>query len=129
MEKYINGTGRRKRGIARVFLKKGSGKITINGKDLKDYIGSPHLQADIEKPLKVVEARNDYDVMINASGGGIKGQAHAIRMGIARALVQENPEYRPALKPELLLRRDSREVERKKPGLRKARKKEQYSKR
>lgn len=121
--------GRRKASVARVFINKGSGKVTINGKDFKDYFSLSFLQDNMMTPLRVLEAEATYDVHVNVNGGGIKGQAEAIRLAIARALVVEDPENKPALKAQRLMTRDSRVVERKKTGLRKARKKEQYSKR
>lgn len=121
--------GRRKASVARVFITKGSGKVTINGKDYKEYFSLSFLQDNLMTPLRVLESEAAYDVNVNVNGGGIKGQTEAIRLGIARALVLENPENKPALKAQRLMTRDSRVVERKKTGLRKARKKEQYSKR
>ena len=121
--------GRRKASVARVFINKGSGKVTINGKDYKDYFSLSFLQDNMMTPLRVLESEGAYDVNVNVNGGGIKGQAEAIRLAIARALVLENPENKPALKAQRLMTRDSRVVERKKTGLRRARKKEQYSKR
>jgi small subunit ribosomal protein S9 len=121
--------GRRKSSVARVYIKKGSGKITINGKDYKDYFTISFLQDNLMKPLKVLEMEGQLDVFVNVSGGGIKGQTEAIRLGIARALVEENPDNKPALRKERLMTRDARVVERKKTGLRKARKQEQFSKR
>lgn len=125
----INALGRRKAAVARVYLSHGSGKITINKKDYKEYIPVPHLITSIEKPFKLTETEGKYDLKVNVYGGGIKGQTEAIRLGIARALVKLDEEMKPALKAEKLMTRDARVVERKKPGLRKARKKEQYSKR
>jgi small subunit ribosomal protein S9 len=121
--------GRRKSSVARVYIKKGSGNITINGKDYKDYFTISFLQDNLMKPLKVLEMEGQLDVFVNVSGGGIKGQTEAIRLGIARALVEENPDNKPALRKERLMTRDARVVERKKTGLRKARKQEQFSKR
>lgn len=129
MEKNTLHTGRRKTSVARVSLKAGNGNITINGKDYKTYFAIPYLQNKVEAPLKVSGSESKVDVVVNVSGGGLKGQAEAILLGIARALVTDNPESRPALKKAKHLRRDARIVERKKPGLRKARKREQYSKR
>jgi len=125
----IHGTGRRKDAIARVYLRKGKGKITINNKDWKEYVKVVHLLYNIEDPLQLCGVREDYDIKVNVKGGGIKGQAEAIRLGIARALCEINPEFRTTLKAKGYLKRDPRVVERKKSGLRKARKKEQYSKR
>ncbi len=125
----INTTGRRKASIARVYLKDGSGNIVINGKDLKVYFTQEHIQNKVLEPLRTVEVENIYDLKINVHGGGYKGQAEAIRMGIARALVKLNEEFRPALKSAKYLTRDSRVVERKKYGKPKARKSFQFSKR
>lgn len=129
MEKQKNAVGRRKEAITRVFLSRGDGKITVNGKDYKTYFPLVYLQNQVESPLKVVEGSNKYDVVINATGGGTKGQAEAAKLGISRALIEVNPEYRPALKAAGLLKRDPRAVERKKPGRKKARKSFQFSKR
>lgn len=129
MEKQNNAVGRRKSAITRVFLSKGTGNISINGKDYKDYFPLVYLQNQVEAPFRVLEAAGQFDVVINATGGGVKGQAEAIKLGIARALLKVNPEYRPALKHAGMLTRDSRVVERKKPGLKKARKSFQFSKR
>lgn len=121
--------GRRKAAVARVVLKPGTGVITVNGKDYKNYFPLDFIQQKVEAPLKTADAFGKFDVSVNVFGGGVKGQAEAIVLGIARALVHDNPEVRPALKKEKFMRRDAREVERKKTGLRKARKQEQYSKR
>ena len=129
MEKQKNAVGRRKEAVTRVFLSKGEGKITINGKDYKDYFSLIYLQNQVEAPFKTVEVADKFDIVVNAKGGGIKGQAEAIKLGIARVLLEVNPEYRPALKAAGLLKRDPRMVERKKPGLKKARKSFQFSKR
>jgi small subunit ribosomal protein S9 len=129
MSQILNATGRRKTAVARVFLKKGKGNIIVNGKDYKEYFTVPHLQARVELPLRTTEANLAYDYYINVEGGGIKGQADAIKLAIARALVKNNDELRPILKRARLLVRDPRSVERKKPGLRKARKRTQFSKR
>ena len=129
MEKQKNATGRRKEAVTRVFLSKGDGKITINGKDYKTYFPLVYLQNQVEAPLKTVDSSDKFDVTVNATGGGVKGQAEAVKLGIARALLQVNPEYRPVLKEAGLLTRDSRSVERKKPGKKKARKSFQFSKR
>jgi small subunit ribosomal protein S9 len=128
MEKNV-AIGRRKASVARVYIKKGKGQILINGKDYKDFFGVIYMQQKVEKPLKVAELEGAFDLHINVNGGGIKGQAEAIALGISRAILLVDPEKRPALKAERLLTRDARVVERKKTGLRKARKKEQYSKR
>jgi small subunit ribosomal protein S9 len=129
MEKQKNAVGRRKEAVTRVFLSKGDGKIVINDKDYKQYFTLVYLQNQVELPLKTVELSDKYDVKINATGGGIKGQAEAAKLGIARALLEVNPEFRPALKAAGLLRRDPRAVERKKPGRKKARRSFQFSKR
>jgi small subunit ribosomal protein S9 len=129
MEKQKNAVGRRKEAVTRVFLSKGDGKIVINDKDYKQYFTLVYLQNQVELPLKTVELSDKYDVKINATGGGIKGQAEAAKLGIARALLQVNAEFRPALKAAGLLRRDPRAVERKKPGRKKARRSFQFSKR
>jgi len=129
MEKQKNAVGRRKEAVTRVFLTRGEGKITINDKDYKQYFSLVYLQNQVEMPLKTVEGLDKYDVKINAAGGGIKGQAEAAKLGIARALLEVNAEFRPALKAAGLLRRDPRAVERKKPGRKKARRSYQFSKR
>lgn len=129
MEKQKNAVGRRKEAVTRVFLAKGEGAITINGKDYREYFPLVYLQNQIELPLKALESADKFNVAINATGGGIKGQAEAVKLGIARALLQVNPEYRPVLKAAGLLKRDPRAVERKKPGKKKARKSFQFSKR
>jgi small subunit ribosomal protein S9 len=129
MEKQKTAVGRRKEAVTRVFLSKGEGKIVINDKDYKQYFSLAYLQNQVELPLKTVELTDKYDVKINATGGGMKGQAEAAKLGIARALLEVNPEFRPALKAAGLLRRDPRSVERKKPGRKKARRSFQFSKR
>lgn len=129
MEKQKNGVGRRKEAVTRVFLSKGDGKITINEKDYKVYFPLVYLQNQVERPLKTVDVANKFDVKINASGGGVKGQAEAAMLGIARVLLEINPEFRPALKAAGLLKRDPRSVERKKFGHKKARRSYQFSKR
>ncbi|MBS1612371.1 MAG: 30S ribosomal protein S9 [Bacteroidetes bacterium] len=121
--------GRRKASVARAFIKAGTGEITINGKPYTSYFGLAYLQNKVENPLKLSDSADKFDVEVNVFGGGMKGQADAIAMAIARALVADNEEKRPALKKAKLMRRDARVVERKKTGLRKARKREQYSKR
>ncbi|MFN8299400.1 MAG: 30S ribosomal protein S9 [Chitinophagales bacterium] len=127
MEKVT--VGRRKASVARATVKAGNGSITINGKDYTAYFPVVYLQNKVEAPLKTAESEGKLDISINVFGGGIKGQAEAVSLAIARALIVDNPEKRPSLKKAKLLRRDARVVERKKTGLRKARKKEQYSKR
>jgi len=129
MEKQKNAVGRRKEAVTRVFLSKGDGKIIVNDKDYKVYFPLVYLQNQVELPLKTVEATDKFDIKINAVGGGVKGQAEAAKLGIARALIEVNPELRPALKAAGLLMRDPRSVERKKPGRKKARKSFQFSKR
>ena len=129
MEKQKNAVGRRKEAVTRVFLSKGEGKITVNGKDYKVYFPLVYLQNQVESQLKTVELTDKFDIVINATGGGVKGQAEAARLGISRALLEVNPDYRPALKAAGLLKRDPRAVERKKPGRKKARKSFQFSKR
>ena len=125
----INTFGRRKTSIARVYVKPGKGQIIVNERELKEYFPSEILQTTVKQALAVSKSEGNYDVTVNVEGGGFKGQAEAIRLGIARALVNINTENRPALKKEGLLTRDSRMVERKKPGRRKARRKFQFSKR
>jgi small subunit ribosomal protein S9 len=129
MEKKKNTVGRRKEAVARVFIQKGSGQITVNGKDYKTYFPLIYLQNQVERPLKTIEALDKFDVQVNVQGGGIKGQAEALRLGLARGLCTINPEFRPLLKHAHLLSRDPRSVERKKPGQKKARKSFQFSKR
>src|SRR6476620_4618448 len=129
MEKQKNAVGRRKEAVKRVFLSKGDGKITVNGKDYKVYFTLVYLQNQVEAPLKTIEATDKYNVVVNATGGGVKGQAEAAKLGIARALIEVSAEYRPALKAAGLLKRDPRAVERKKPGRKKARRSFQFSKR
>jgi small subunit ribosomal protein S9 len=125
----INTIGRRKTSIARVYVQPGKGQITVNERELADYFKSEIHQTLVKQALTIVKADGNYDVVVNVEGGGIKGQAEAIRLGIARALVNINNENRPALKKEGILTRDSRMVERKKPGRRKARRRFQFSKR
>jgi small subunit ribosomal protein S9 len=125
----INTIGRRKTSIARVYVQPGKGQITVNERELADYFKSEIHQTLVKQALTIVKADGNYDVTVNVEGGGIKGQAEAIRLGIARALVTINNENRPALKKEGILTRDSRMVERKKPGRRKARRRFQFSKR
>ena len=129
MEKQKNGVGRRKEAVTRVFLSKGDGQITVNDKDYKTYFSLVYLQNQVERPFKTIDAVGKYDVKINASGGGVKGQAEAAMLGISRVLVELNPEFRPALKAAGLLKRDPRSVERKKFGHKKARRSYQFSKR
>lgn len=129
MEKQKNSVGRRKEAVTRVFISRGSGAITVNDKDYKQYFSLVYLQNQVERPLKTVEAADKFDVKINATGGGVKGQAEAAMLGIARALVEVNADFRPALKAAGLLKRDPRSVERKKFGKKKARRSYQFSKR
>ena len=130
MEKQINAVGRRKEAVARVYVTKGSGNITVNGREYKEYFPLIYLQNQVELPMKTLEGvEGTLDVVVNVGGGGPKGQAEAIKLGIARVLCEINPEYRPALKKEGLMRRDSRMVERKKFGKAKARRSFQFSKR
>jgi len=128
MEK-INTIGRRKAAVARVYVMDGSGVITVNGKPLKEYFPMANMQIAVADPLKTVEVDTQYDVTVNVKGGGFKGQAEAIRMGIARALCQINEDFRSPLKVKKYLTRDARVVERKKYGRPKARKSFQFSKR
>ncbi len=123
------GTGRRKSSIARVRLVEGKGNITINGKDIADYFAEETLRVIVKQPLTVTNTLTKYDVIVKVQGGGFSGQAGAVRHGIARALNEANEEYRPALKSNGFLTRDSRKKERKKYGLKKARKAPQFSKR
>ncbi len=125
----INALGRRKRAIARVFVTEGTGKITINKRDLTVYFPSPLLQYVVLQPLKKLDVAEKYDIKVNLDGGGYNGQANALRLAIARALVKINPEDKKALRSEGFLTRDARSVERKKPGQPKARRRFQFSKR
>jgi small subunit ribosomal protein S9 len=125
---YI-GTGRRKDSVARVRLVPGNGKITVNGKDVDQYIPFPNLVKDLKQPLTLTETDGQYDVHVNVNGGGFSGQAGAIRLGVARALLEVDPDFRGPLKKAGFLTRDPRMKERKKPGLKKARKASQFSKR
>ena len=129
MEKQKNAVGRRKEAVARVYLSKGTGNIKVNDREYKEYFPIMYLQNQVELPLKTVDVKDSFDILVNVQGGGPKGQAEAIKMGIARVLCEVNPEYRPALKKEGLLTRDSRMVERKKFGKAKARRSFQFSKR
>ncbi len=125
----INTLGRRKKAVARVYLKEGNGTILVNKRDYKDYFPIPTLQYIVQQPFDLTENVGRFDVTVNLDGGGIKGQAEALRLGISRALLEVDPEYRPVLKAKGLLKRDPRMVERKKFGQKKARKKFQFSKR
>ena len=123
------GTGRRKRSTARVFLRPGSGSITVNGKSLQDYLPRETAQMVVRQPLELTDTNDQFDIRVNVDGGGPSGQAGAIRHGVARALLEYNPELRPTLKRAGLLTRDARQVERKKIGRHKARRSPQFSKR
>ena len=125
----IKKSGRRKTAVARVYLSKGTGKITINGRDFKTFFKTPVLHYYVEQALTVSKVREEYDVNVNVKGGGTTGQAQAVRLGIAKSLVEINPEYKPALRAEGMITRDPRMVERKKFGQKKARKRFQFSKR
>ena len=125
----INTVGRRKRAIARVYLSDGKGQITVNNKDYKTYFPVEQLHYIVDQPLNLLEVKSKYDVKANLTGGGIKGQAEALRMAISRALQTQDAELRSPLKKEGFLTRDPRMVERKKPGRAKARKRFQFSKR
>ena len=125
----INTLGRRKTAVARIYLKDGSGVITINGRDYKEYFPTGTLQYVVTQSLEIAESVGKYDIKVNLHGGGITGQAEALRLAISKALIEINPEMRPPLKAKGLLRRDPRMVERKKPGQPGARKKFQFSKR
>ena len=125
----INATGRRKTAIARVFMKEGTGQVTVNKRDVKEYFPTSVLQYTVKQAFEVTQTENKFDLNVNLDGGGYKGQAEALRMAIARALVKLNPEFRKALKDKGLLRRDPRMVERKKPGQPGARRRFQFSKR
>lgn len=124
-----NTSGRRKAAVARVYLKEGNGKITINQREFETYFPLPWHRTSIASPLSITGNEGKYDVNINVRGGGISGQAEAIRLGIAKALVEVNAEFKPALRHAGFMTRDSRVVERKKSGQKKARKRFQFSKR
>lgn len=125
----INSTGRRKAAVARIYLTKGEGRIQINGKKHTDYFPQTHIRQKLNDPFNILEMENGYDIKVNVFGGGIKGQAEAIRLAISKALVKINEEYKKPLKDAALLTRDARVVERKKYGKPKARKSFQFSKR
>ncbi|MBR4136588.1 MAG: 30S ribosomal protein S9 [Bacteroidales bacterium] len=125
----INTLGRRKTAVARLYMQPGTGNILVNNRDYKEYFSVPTLQYKVEQPFMVAQLMGQYDIKANLDGGGVTGQAEALRMAIAKALVEINPELRPALKAQGFLRRDPRMVERKKPGQPKARKRFQFSKR
>lgn len=125
----INTLGRRKCAVARIYMKEGKGEITINGREMKEYFPTSTLQYVVQQPFELTDTSGKYDINVNLDGGGIKGQAEALRLAISRALLVVDQEYRPTLKAQGLLRRDPRMVERKKPGQKKARKRFQFSKR
>lgn len=125
----VNAIGRRKAAVARIYVKDGSGKITINKRDLTHYFPSSILQYVVKQPLNTIEVADKYDITVTLNGGGIKGQAEAVRLAISRALVKIDEDAKPALKAEGFMTRDPRVVERKKPGQPKARKRFQFSKR
>ena len=125
----INTIGRRKTSVARIYVSEGTGNITVNKKDYKDYFATPVLQYKVNQPFAITEQEGKFDIKVNVNGGGSTGQAEAIRLAISRALCEMNADFRSPLKKEGLLTRDPRMVERKKPGQKKARKKFQFSKR
>ncbi|MDQ1296446.1 MAG: small subunit ribosomal protein [Bacteroidota bacterium] len=125
----INALGRRKAAVARVYLSDGKGKITVNGRDYKEYFGAETLQYVVTQPLVLLNVAEKYDIVVNLDGGGVKGQAEALRLGITRALVKVDEENKKQLKASGFVTRDPREVERKKSGRPKARKRFQFSKR
>jgi len=125
----INTIGRRKAAVARIYMSEGKGNITINKRALENYFTLPTLQYVVKQPLSLLELEGNYDIKVNLDGGGYKGQAEALRLAIARALVKVNPEYKAQLRAAGFITRDPREVERKKPGQPGARKKFQFSKR
>ncbi|MEN8158107.1 MAG: 30S ribosomal protein S9 [Bacteroidota bacterium] len=125
----INTIGRRKAAIARLYMSEGKGQITVNNRDFKDYFPDKQLHYIVEQPLNLLEVKGNYDIKVNLNGGGMAGQAEALRLAISRALIKVNPEYKAALRAEGFVTRDPRVVERKKPGQPKARKRFQFSKR
>ncbi len=125
----VNTIGRRKAAVARIYVNEGKGNITVNKRELHEYFPTTTLQYIVRQPLNIVEAIEKYDIKVNLDGGGIKGQAEALRLAISRALIKIDPEARKDLKSAGLLTRDPREIERKKPGQPKARKRFQFSKR
>lgn len=125
----VNALGRRKTSVARVYLTKGTGKLTINKRDYKEFFPVAILQGKVVQPFSLTDTLGQYDVKVNVAGGGVNGQAEAVRLGISRALVEVSADFKPLLKAEGLMTRDPRMVERKKPGQPKARKKFQFSKR
>lgn len=126
---YINAIGRRKTAVARIYMKEGAGKTTVNGKEAEEYFTVPEFRLKIRQPLAELDLAADYDIKAVINGGGKKGQAEALRLAVARALIKIDPEYKKSLKKQGYLVRDPRKVERKKPGQPKARKKFQFSKR
>ena len=128
-QETIQTVGRRKRSIARVLISQGTGQWTVNGRQMDDYFPRPTHQIRVVEPLKVTGLEASLDVTVRVRGGGLTGQSDAVRMGLARALVQHDEEHRPALRERGMLTRDARQVERKKPGQPKARKRFQFSKR
>ena len=125
----INTIGRRKAAIARIYMSEGKGQIIVNNRDYKEYFPDKQLHYVIDQPLNLLELKNNYDIKVNLDGGGMSGQAEALRLAISRALIKINPEYKPALRAEGFVTRDPRVVERKKPGQPKARKRFQFSQR
>jgi len=125
----INTIGRRKAAIARIYMSEGKGQIIVNNRDYKEYFPDKQLHYVVEQPLNLLEVKDNYDIKVNLDGGGMAGQAEALRLAISRALIKINPEYKPALRAEGFVTRDPRVVERKKPGQPKARKRFQFSKR
>ena len=128
-QETLQTVGRRKRSIARVLINQGSGQWTVNGRQMDDYFPRPTHQIRVVEPFKVTGLEGSFDVTVRVHGGGLTGQSDAVRMGLARALVQHDEEHRPALRQRGMLTRDARQVERKKPGRPKARKRFQFSKR
>ena len=129
MSTITNTSGRRKTAVARIYLQDGSGTITVNGKDYKEYFPTLPLQYIVTQANEVSESTGKFDVVVNVAGGGVKGQAEAVRLAIAKAIVELDPEKKPSLRAKGIMTRDDRMVERKKPGRKKARKKFQFSKR
>jgi small subunit ribosomal protein S9 len=125
----ISTIGRRKAAIARIYMNEGKGQIIVNNRDYKEYFPDKQLHYVVEQPLNLLEVKGNYDIKVNLDGGGMTGQAEALRLAIARALIKVNPEYKTALRAEGFVTRDPRVVERKKPGQPKARKRFQFSKR
>ena len=125
----VHKIGRRKTAVARVYLSEGSGKLTVNKRDLENYFSTAPLQYKVNQPFAITETEGQYDVNVNVFGGGITGQAEAVRLAVSKALIEVNPEWKSSLKAEGLTTRDPRMVERKKYGQKKARKKEQFSRR